>query len=166
MKTVKEMSDSHYTEIEILEKINGLSQIEVIKIHKVYRTFGCEKRTGLTEQDVFQHVILKALESVGRPWPIGVSAVAFIIQTGKSHISNESERRLKLHYIPEVDDILTDENNIINLTVPILIPYSDSSLQNSEELDFFNMWMRNAQCFLEKKLDNQKKSAILKNCKI
>lgn len=168
---------THYSDTEIQDLIEKLSVTDTIRILQVYRILGCSARTDLSENDVFNEVVVKAL-SLERKWPVNVAKVSFFIETGKSIISNECEKYSKLAVAPTIDEL---SNNIENSSVPTSATSElsqvsvEANAASSQSNNLISIWIRKIQqlfeedqqadCFIKQKLDEQKKSRILEVCK-
>lgn len=152
----------HYSEIEVEELICGLTNAQIAKVHHVYRNKGCNRRAGITEFDVFQNAVMQALSGT-RAWKKGLSAEAYLIESGRSFISNESEKYARNVYESQFD----------NMQIDAFTPEADDGFDYTDE-SLIQEWIekiialfpddKDALCFLEKKLAQIKKARTLLLC--
>lgn len=156
-------NQTHYSEIEIEELIERLTDAQIGKILHVYRNKGCLERAGLTDQDVFQNVVVQAL-STERPWGKGLPVEAYMIVSGKSYISNEAEK-----YARNICESQSD-----GVQIESFASEDEDYTDNVGSESFIQAWVekilhlfaddKDASCFLEKKLAQIKRAQILILC--
>lgn len=176
MNTMDTSTADHYSEIEVQDLLDNLAAPDIARALQVYRTLGCCARTGLSEFDVLGQVVIKAL-SLERRWPRSVKAISFLIETGKSVISNEEEKHSKLIVTPTVDELLTVNDDSLmptSATAKLSHVPAESGIEHFQSENFITTWVRKIQqlfeddpeadCFIKQKLNEQKKSRILILC--
>jgi len=167
---------AHYSAIEVQDLLDNLAEPDIARLLQVYRILGCTARTGLSEHDVLGQVVVKAL-SLERLWPRDVKAISFFIETGKSVISNEEEKHSRLIVIPTVDELLAVDDESLrptSATAKLSHAPAETSIEHCQSENLITTWVRKIQqlfegdpeadCFIKKKLDEQKKSRILILC--
>ncbi len=158
------MSDqAHYTEIEVEELIQGLTDSQIAKMLHVYRNKGCQQRAGLSGHDVFQNAVMKAL-SKKNCWKKGIPAEAYLIMLGKNYISNEEKKYSRNVYESQSD----------NLQIEALPITAVDCSEHTHEF-IIQEWVgkivslfaddKDASCFLKSKLAQAKKAKILALCR-
>ena len=168
---------THYDAIEVQDLIDNLKNADVTRSLQVYRTLGCSARSGLSDQDVFNHVVVEAL-SLKRRWPRDLKAIIFFINTGKSIISNEEEKYSRLVVTDSVDEFSTiDEETLkpTSATAKITHASAETSIEHAQSENIISVWIQKiyglfeddseAKCFIKQKLNHQKKNKILVLCK-
>ncbi|MEW8294868.1 MAG: hypothetical protein AB2651_05005 [Candidatus Thiodiazotropha sp.] len=176
MNEMETTSGEHFSDIEVQDQLENLADSDIARALQVYRVLGCTARTGLTEHDVFDQVVMKTL-SRERLWPRDVSATHFLIQTGKSVISNEEEKHAKLIHTPTVDELMTTNEcglTPTSATDKLCHAPSETCIEHSQSENMVATWIEKIQqlfkddpeadCFLKHKLEEQKKSRILVLC--
>lgn len=174
--TMEAKTTAHYSDIEVQDLLEKMSDADKIRALRVYRTLGCNARTGLSENDVFNQVIVKAL-SLERKWPKNLTEVAFFKETGRSIISNEGDKYSKLAVMPAIDELfIHSESSFAQTSATTKLSHvSVETLAADHESDnLISTWVKKIQqlfeddpqadCFIKQKLNEQKKSKILDAC--
>lgn len=168
-------TETYYSEIEIQDRLDNLEEADIARILQIYRTLGCHARSGLSEHDVLGQVIVKAL-SLERRWPRGVKPISFLIETGRSIVSNEEEKYSKLKTTPTIDELsAVDEKSKPTSTVSKLSnPAAEAHIEQTQSDGVILEWInkiheifqgdQDASCFIRGKLAEHKKSKILTLC--
>lgn len=168
-------AESNYTYIEVQTILNSLSEANIARLLQIYSVMGCEQRAGLASRDVFHDVTCKVL-AMERAWPREVDPLAFLVETGRSVISNEEKK-----YVREVvtDPEEMDRDKIDPQTsepwMEDAVPAPDVQVVLSQSNTKLDEWVKKVQelfaddedatCFITKKLSELKKAAILLACK-
>ena len=165
-------SDTHYSEIEVHDLLGCLGDADIVRLLQVFQTLGCAARTGLSNQDVLGHVVGQAL-ALERPWPRNVNAAAYLIQSGKSLISNEETKRAKLLTTSTFDEVALGED-VSRAVADLSHAAPEAHIELSQSSDIVMGWIAqiqqlfeeddDASCFIKQKLDAQKKAKILILC--
>lgn len=168
--TIENLRNHSLTEVQAL--IEGLSGLEIIRLKKHYELKGCQIRAGLSAEDVFQEVALKALE-MARAWPAGLSALNYFAETGRSIISNEESKYSRVSTLPnqDIEASALYEQDAIRSSAQ-----GASHQDGTSHFDFFDKLIAQimevfegdeaASCYLRQKLREEKKSIILTICKL
>ena len=172
-----EANKTHYLGIEIQDLLEKLSEADTVRILQVYRTLGCHARTGLSANELLNQVVDKSL-SLERQWPRNLIAISFFIETGKSIISNEEQKRSKLIVTPTIDEVLIADDSSLkqaSATSSLSHPSAEIDTVSDQSDKLISTWMMSirklftddpeADCFISQKLDEQKKFKILDICK-
>ena len=141
----------HYSEIEVQDLLDSLTEPDIARLLHIYRTLGCTARTGLSEHDVLGQVTVKAL-SLDRRWPRDVKIMSFFIETGKSVISNEEEKYSKLLVTPTVDDLLiTDDDSLAptSAIAKIFHAPAESVIEHGQSERLIATWIQNIKQLFE-----------------
>jgi len=167
---------SHYSEIEVQDLLDNLKEADIARLLQIYRTLGCSARSGLSEHDVLGQVIVKAL-SCERQWPREVKVVSFLIETGRSIVSNEAEKHAKLIVTPTIDELSTVDHELLkptSTTAKLFHPSFESHIEYIQSDNVITTWINkiqqlfvndpDANCFINQKINEQKKSRILILC--
>ncbi|MEW7974778.1 MAG: hypothetical protein AB2821_14980 [Candidatus Thiodiazotropha endolucinida] len=167
---------SHYNEIEIQDLIENLEDADIARSLQVYRTLGCDARSGLSAHDVLGQVIVKAL-SLERKWPRDLNAISFFVETGKSIISNEEDKHSKLTITASVDKLIAVNDESLkptSATAKFTHESTEVGIENSQSEDTIATWIKKIQrlfkddaqadCFIKQKIQEHKKSKILDLC--
>ncbi len=170
MNMMDKNTEAHFSEIEVQDRLDKLGNADIARLLQIYRTLGCFARSRLSEHDVLNQVVVKAL-SLERRWPKNVKTINFFIETGKSIISNEAEKHSKLNITSTIDDELLMP---INSTAKLSHPTVESHIEHSQSDNVIFTWVQkiqqlfendsDADCFINQKLNEQKKSRILILC--
>ncbi len=176
MDTMDTSTASHYNEIEIQDLIDNLEDADVARSLQVYRTLGCAARSGLSEQDVFGQVVVKAL-SLERRWPRNLKAISFFVETGKSIISNEEEKHSKLTVTATIDELIAVDDESLkptSATARFSHEPAEVRIEHSQSENIITTWFQKIQqlfeddaqanCFIKQKIQEHKKSRILLLC--
>lgn len=176
MNTMDTSTATHYNEIEVQDLIDNLKDADITRSLQVYSTLGCAARSGLSEHDVFSHVVVEAL-SLKRRWPIGLKTISFFIKTGKSVISNEEEKYSKLNVTPTIDELLAVKDDSLiptSATAKLSHAPAETGIEHGQSENLITAWIQKIQqlfegdteadCFIKQKLEQQKKSRILVLC--
>lgn len=176
MDTMDTSTTTHYSEIEIQDLLANLSESDIARLLQIYRTLGCAARAGLSEHDVLSTVVVKTFE-LERQWPRDVKAISFLIETGRSVISNEEERHSKLVVTATVDELFDVNDDTLkptSATAKFSHPSAESHIEHSQSDNIIATWIQKIQqlfkddveadCFIREKLNEQKKSQILVLC--
>lgn len=173
LRFVDTENQEHHTLPEVQELIEQLTDADILRLYGAFRAKGCRSRAGMTEHDVFQEVAIKALE-MERAWPVGLSPMKFFSVTGLSIISNEGKKHSKLSSLPDPDDISPSENGTSILGFGEFQPSDHSNgFEDPDSVDAVISHIlgifdgdAEADCYLRQKLEEAKKSLILKICKL
>ena len=170
MNTIDTNSSPHYSEIEVQDLLYNLKEADIARVLQVYRTTGCLARAGLSEHDILNHVVVKAL-SLERRWPRDVNTISYLIETGKSIVSNEEEKYTKLKVTSTVDDEMLKTSST---TAMLYHPSAEKHIEHIQSDNLIATWISKiqqlfendpeAECFINQKLNDQKKSRILVLC--
>ena len=170
MNTIDTKTAPHYSEIEVEDLLYNLKEADIARVLQVYRTLGCSARAGLSEHDILNHVVVKAL-SLERRWPRDVNVISYLIETGKSIVSNEEEKYTKLKITPTVDEEILKTTSA---TATLHHPSAETHVENIQSDNLIATWISkiqqlfendpDAECFINQKLNDQKKSRILVLC--
>lgn len=176
MNTMDTSTATHYNEIEVQDLIDNLKNADVARSLQVYRTLGCAARSGLSEHDIFAHVVVEAL-SLKRRWPRDLKAISFFIKTGKSIISNEEEKYSRLSIMDSVDELSTTDDEMLkptSATAKFSHASAEANIEHAQSKNIISIWIQKIQqlfeddpqadCFITQKLNEQKKSRILTLC--
>jgi hypothetical protein len=166
---------STYTYIEVQELLNSLSKADITRLIQIYRNMGCEQRAGLTAHDVIYEVTCKVL-AMERVWPKDVDVLPYLVETGRSVISNEMKKYGREVSIDSVvisgDDVdpNTEESCIeVNHPSPEVQAVKHQVNAKIEEwiMKIQELFVddSDATCFISQKLAEIKKAAILLVCK-
>lgn len=168
--TVENHKNHSLTEVQDL--ISRLSREDIGRLKMHFRTLGCRVRAGLSEEDVFQEVAIKALEMV-RAWPVGLSATNYFAETGRSIISNEESKYSRSSPLPDHD---IEPFSGYGLEMSRSLLEEDSDHNATSNVDLFDKLIAQilevfdgdeaASCYLRQKLLEEKKSMILSICKL
>ena len=171
MNTIDTNSSPHFSEIEVQDLLYNLKEADIARVLQVYRTLGCSARAGLSEHDILNHVVVKAL-SLERRWPRDVNVISYLIETGKSIVSNEEEKYTKLKITSTVDEEILKTTSA---TATLYHPSAETHVENIQSDNLIAIWISKiqqlfendpeAECFINQKLNDQKKSRILVLCK-
>lgn len=164
-----------YTYIEVQMLLNSLSKADIARLLQIYRGMGCEQRSGLDAHDVFSEVACKVL-AMERAWPREVDPLAYIVETGRSVISNEEKK-----YVREVatdpDELTRNEvdSRASKPRMEVVTPSPDIQAAQCQTDATLDDWIgkiqelfvgdKDATCFISQKLAEMKKAAILIVCK-
>jgi uncharacterized protein YeaO (DUF488 family) len=163
-----------YTYIEVQELLNSLSEADIARLLQIYRVMGCGPRAGLDAQDVFSEVACKVL-AMERAWPREVDTLAYLVGTGRSVISNEEKKYVReVAADPDVIDGVEVEPHAAEPWMDVVAPSPDIQAAQCQTDATLYEWIEkiqelfvgdeNAACFIAKKLEEMKKSAILLAC--
>lgn len=169
-------STDYYQAHEVQDLLAAMSDTERTQILISYKLLGCEQRVGFTPMDVYGQVVEGAL-SMSRKWKKGLSAVTFFRNTGRSVISNESERCKQTMLVPTIGAEYDDTGELgRDLDMSNISPHeSEQQIAEQRESDeIIKQWCEKvmgyfeqdeqALCFLRHKFDERKKIAILQLC--
>lgn len=164
-----------YTYIEVQALLTSLSEADIACLLQSYRIMGCEPRAGLSAHDVLSEVTCKVLAS-DRAWPRTVDTLPYLVETGRSVISNEEKK-----YVREMS---TDPNEIGEYEVDtptaeswmeVVVPSPVLLVAQCQADTTLDEWIgkvrelfvsdEDAMCFITQKLAEMKKAAILLACK-
>ena len=162
------------TYIEVQALLNSLSEADIARLLQTYSVMGCEPRAGLAAHDVFSEVACKVL-AMERAWPRDVDTLPYLVETGRSVISNEEKKYVReIATDLEVIDRVVDPH-AIEPWMEVVAPSPDiqaAQLQTGATLD---EWVgkvqelfvgdEEAKCFITQRLAEMKKAAILHACK-
>ena len=170
------ITDNHYSKVEVEELLECLGDAVLARILKNYNTLGCESRTGLSDRDVLHNVISQALLGE-RAWKKGLSATSYLTQSGRSVISNEAAKRSKQVILPNIDDLMTNEDGDLSpssTVAKLAHPPPEAILEVKQTSNIITEWIdkvrllfeddKDASCFIEQRIATQKKSKILIFC--
>ncbi len=177
MNAMDTSTATHYSEIEVRDLVENLAESDTARLLQIYRTSGCTDKSGLSNQDVLNEVVVKAL-SLERRWPKDVKNLAFFIETGKSIISNEQEKYSKRFATTTIDELsIVDDDSLkpTNATAKLSHAPAETHIEHSQSDDVITIWTQKIQqlfkddteadCFIKQKRNEQKKSNILVLCK-
>ena len=166
---------THYTKIEVEELLEKLNKADISRLLQIFNAQGALARTGLSAEDVLQNAISQVL-AVDRPWPNGITTVAYFAASGRSFISNESDKRKKMarNTLDELE-ISTDQNHELrNAASKTYQPSLDHEIDKNHSSNLVNEWIekiyqlfaddKEASCYLKQKLAEKKKAIILTIC--
>jgi len=164
-----------YTYIEVQALLSLIREADIARLLQIYRVLGCEARAGLDANDVLSEVVCKVL-AMERAWPKDQNALAYLVETGRSIISNAEKKHVR-----EVatDPVLMEEAEVDphadDLWMQVVTPPSDIQLAQHQTYVTLDQWIdkikklfvgdEDATCFLTQKLAETKKAAILIACK-
>jgi hypothetical protein len=161
-----------YTEVQKL--LGSLSDADNTRLLQIYRTSGCEQRAGLTAHDVLSEVVCKLL-AMERTWPREVETMPYLVETGRSVISNEEKKRTReIATDPELLD--RDEVNPHTSVTWVEATHPSPATQATQCQADLNIeeWVcmmkelfygdDDATCFIKKRLSDFKKAAIIVAC--
>ena len=167
---------AHYSEVEVQDLLDNLTEPDMARSFQVYRILGCNARSGMSERDVLNQVIVKAL-SLERRWPKDVKTIVFLIETGKSIISNEEEKYSKFIATPAIDELSNvneGSSKPTSTTTQLSHEPAETHIEQSQSDNIIAIWIckiqqlfendPEANCFINQKLNGQKKSRILILC--
>ena len=167
---------THYNKIEVQDLLDKMTELDFARLLVIYRTLGCTARSGLSEEDVLGQVIEKTL-SLNRRWPIDVKTINFLVETGKSVVSNEEEKYSKFNINPSVDELLAvKDNSLISTSATTKLSHApaETEIEHYQSENLINTWIQKIQklfegdsgagCFIRQKLESQEKSRILVLC--
>jgi len=166
---------SHYSIIEVEEQISMLEEAGVTRLLNVYRTLGCEQRARLADVDVLHHVITQALE-LERRWPRDLNIITYLAKSGRSFIDNESKKSASKATTASIDDFLHGESLAADTSAMAKLSHSSTQecVENHQTSSLIAEWMekirqlfvddKDANCFIEQKLEEMKKSKIMTFC--
>lgn len=176
VKAAEANTAKHYLDIEIQDLLENLSEADIVRILQVYGILGCSARTGMSNNELLNQVVVKAL-SLERRWPRGIEAISFFIETGKSIMSNEEQKRSKLVEMPTIDELSVDNENAprhTSATANLSHQSAEADVERDQSDKLISIWIMKIQqlfaddsqasCFISQKLDGQKKSKILGVC--
>lgn len=162
--------DLPYTYSEVQNRLAALSKADVARLLQAYSVLGCEVRAGLAPEDVLNQVCSKAL-SLKRPWKHDLEAIPYLLESGRSEISNE-EKKYSRNVFTESDQ-MEGEGGILPIALSHPSPEVQFAKQQSDTL--LTEWMKKIQdlfvddvdatCLITQKLAELKKAAILLACK-
>lgn len=164
----------HFSEIEVQDKLEALTEMEMARICQIYRQDGCDARAGMSYSDVMNEVIAKVLAR-DRRWPIGEKIVPFLVMTGRSIISNEEEKRSPIAYTDSMESVMDggSEMSIAPLMKLSSAP-AERPLEDMESANIISYWItkinetfeadEDAMCYLKNHLAKVVKSKILNIC--
>jgi len=171
---------THYSDVEVEDQLQkALTNANMARLIAIFRTMGCDALAGMSGEEVLHHVIMKVLETKDRKWPKSVQAMSYLIQTGRSEISNESDKRKRKHQynIESVEDFLSlpeRERDSVSAFVTVSHPPSHVALQENQSRALVSEWIAKVlelfsddaevNCFIEKKLESIVKARILVLC--
>jgi len=169
-------TDSYYSEIEVEENLESLTQADIARLVQIFAVLGSSNRAGMSGHDVLHNAISQVLANE-RPWPKDVSVISYLTQSGRSTISNEEEKRSKLLIAPTIDEVVFNEDNKVAHTSAVVRfsnPSPQSGLESAQSSSIIKEWIekvrqlfgedKEASCFIEQKIAEQKKSKILIIC--
>lgn len=166
---------TYYSEIEVQDCLDNLEEADIARALQTYRTLGCHARSGLSDRDVLGQVIVKAL-SLERRWPRDVKSISFLIETGRSIISNEEGKYSKLTTTPAFDELsVVDETSKPTRTgAKLSNPAAEAYIEQTQSDSVISEWInkihemflddQEASCFIRGKLAEYKKAEILALC--
>lgn len=170
-----EKKQEYYAQHEIQDILETMDRIQIARMWTMYEASGCEQRTAMTSEDVFNQVVLGALTT--RRWKKDISVEVFFRMTGKSIIDNESKKRAN-QGILSTSALGDEQDNELNRTArfTVSVPQSSQqSAQDSQSASLIEEWTNkiidlfsddnDALCYLYGKLEECKKSVIVVRCK-
>lgn len=163
-----------YTYIEVQALLISLSESDITRLLQTYHVMGCEPRAGLAAHDVFSEVACKVL-AMGRAWPREVDTLPYLVETGRSVISNEEKKHVReVAADPDVIDGVEVEPHAAAPWMGVVSPSPDNQTAQCQTDATLDEWTgkiqelfvgdEDATCFITKKLDEMKKAAILLAC--
>jgi len=168
-------TETYYSDIEVEDCLNNLGKADIARVLQVYRTLGSHARSGMSEHDVLNQVLLKTL-SLERRWPRDVKPIIFLIETGRSIVSNEEKKYSTLTTTPTFDELLTTgEISKPTSTVSKLSnPAAEAYIEQTQSDSVISEWINKIHelfeddqeviCFIKGKLAEYKKAKILVFC--
>ncbi len=171
-------TDRFYTQIEVEENLEDLTKVDMARLVQIFSVLGCSNRAGMSGNDVLHHAICQVIANE-RPWPKSINIISYLTQSGRSAISNEEDKRSKLFVTPTIDEIAIEKNNELIPTSAVAKFSHPSPLSEFESIQsqiIIKQWIENilqlfgedkeASCFIEQKIAEQKKSRILIICEL
>lgn len=157
-------ANNHYSVAEIEEIISRLTEVEKLRLLKVFNQLGPE-RIGWTEEDLLQHTLVELLEGK-RSWPTDVTPVKFIYNAAKSMLSNNLRKKQLGHSVPHIsiDDLDTPSTT---LDKGLAEQKSRAEQCVSDVFALFDeLKDKDVLCVLRQMLEEVKKASILTVCKL
>lgn len=177
MGSSDEESTEYYSETEVQELLLSLDRLEVARILAWFNAQKCQERTGLTALDVYHQLVEKMLsEGPERSWKRGLSAVTHFCFNGRSILSNETKKNevASKYRETEIDRHTEAASQLTTSQVPAT-ESAEQALEGSQLEDIAKDLTSKilalfdddvgAQCYLNQKLNEYKKSTILEICK-
>lgn len=166
-----------YSDVEVEDQLlEALTDANKARLIAIFTTMGCDALADMSGQEVLHHVIVKVL-AMERKWPKGEEAISYLIMTGNSVISNESEKRKHQHNVESVESYLSlpeRERDFVDAATATAHPASHVALQEGQSNALVSEWItkimelfsddEEVNCFIEKKLENIVKARILVLC--
>ncbi|MEZ0122110.1 MAG: hypothetical protein AB9Q23_09960 [Candidatus Reddybacter sp.] len=163
------------TYIEVKALLISLSEADKARLLQIYHVMGCEPRAGLAAHDVFSEVACKVL-TMERAWPREVDTLPYLVETGRSVISNEEKKYVReVATGSEVIDGIEVDPHAAEPWMEVVAPSLDTQAAQLQADATLVEWVgkvqelfvgdEDAKCFITQKLAEMKKAAILLACK-
>ena len=170
-------SEAHYSNVEVEDQlVETLTDANMARLILIFTNKGCDALADMSGEEVLHQVIIKVLV-LERKWPKEEPAMSYLIQTGKSLISNESEKRKYQHNVESVEDYISkleSKHDSVSAAATDTHPPPHMALQADQSSTLVSEWVakilklfsddEEANCFIEKKLANIVKAQILVLC--
>lgn len=164
-----------YTYTEVLELLEAISKADVARLIQAYSLCGCDTRAGMSANEVLAEVAQKVLAGE-RAWPRSEKTLPYFLETGRSVISNEEKKYGRVDTTEpgqiEIDGVASDRPESLHEGTKVS---PETHLAHSQKQSILSEWIVKIQqlfaddvdatCFMEKKLAEMKKAAILVACK-
>lgn len=167
---------SNYTYAEVQARLSALSEADIARLIQIFGVMGCESRAGLSANDVISEVVSRVL-SMERQWPRDVGILPYMVQTGRSVVSDEEKKYVReVKAAPEQIEGESVGSNIANHGMRATKPSPDSQISQMQREKIITVWIEKIQtlfagdeeatCFIAQKLAALKKAAILIACEL
>ena len=154
----------NYSYIEVQRLLSSLSEADITRLLQSYRIMGCDRRAAMTDKDVLGVVVKKVL-TMERAWPRNESVLPYLIETGRSEISNEAKK---------IQRRVTTDPAEIERMLDAQIAGPECHIEHHQFEDEIVRWIdkvrmifandQEASCFIDRKLEGEKKAVIMRLC--